>query len=287
MHRDWPRLTNIRVGAAGITNYPPGATFGPRKLREYEFVWIMEGASTASFDGNHIDAPPGTILLSRPGMMDYYQWAERTRTVHAYFHFQCEPPPPPWPESHRWPLSRVMPQEDVLRPLFRYALVLLNETRSLRSSLFAPCVDLMVRAFVAGKTGLLAEPKTDLPPPVEKAMSFIRECARRDPPSAVALADIARAAHVSAEHLCRLFKSNVSVAPLECLRLMRLDRSAALVARSNLTFKEIAEAGGFANAFHFSAAFKAVYGLSPRDYRGAVREGRPVKGNPLVKSLMI
>ena len=286
MHREWPPLTNVRFGGAGITTYPPGATFGPRILKEYEFVWIIEGASTANLDGRRLDAPPGAIILSRPGMTDYYEWAERTRTIHAYFHFRCDPLPPPWPDPSRWPLVEIMPSEDVLRPLFRYALMLLREPRAVRLPLLVPCVDMMVRAFVAGKTGLLAEPKENVPPPVEKAFDFIREAARRDPPATVALADIARAAHVSPEHLCRLFKSNLNTTPQECLRLMRLDRAAALVARSNLTFKEIAETTGFANAFHFSAAFKAVYGQSPREYRTAARAGHPVKMNPLVKGLL-
>lgn len=285
MHLPWPALANLRVHQGGVAVYPPGATFGPRRLPDYEFVWIIEGGASAHFNGRPLSAPAGTILLGQPGMTDSYEWAALTRTVHAFFHFQFDAPPAPWPPPSTWPLARAVPFDDVLRPLFRYMLATLAQPEPLRSTLLTPGAELMVRSFVTGKLGLVAEPRTELPPPVEKTLEFIRETARRDPAPAVTLADLARAAHVSAEHLCRLFRRSLDVAPLECLRLARLERAAALVGRSNLSFKEIAEATGFANAFHFSTAFKATYGLPPREYRTAISEGRSVRGNPLIRNL--
>jgi AraC-like DNA-binding protein len=287
MRLAWPVLSNFRVGHGGVAVYPAGATFGPRRLADYEFVWIIEGGAVARFNGEAIDAPPGTILLSRPGMTDRYEWAERARTVHAFFHFHCDAPPAPWPPPSTWPLAQPAPPDDVLRPLFRYVLAALTQPEPLRSTLLTPSAELILRSFVAGKLGLVAEPRTELPLPVEKAMEFIREAARRDPAPAVALTDLARAAHVSAEHLCRLFRRSLNLAPLECLRLARLERAATLVGRSNLTFKEIAETTGFANPFHFSMAFKAIYGLPPRRYRLAVSEGRAVPANPLLRNLQL
>jgi AraC-like DNA-binding protein len=220
-------------------------------------------------------------------MTDTYQWAQRTRTVHAFFHFQFDAPPAPWPSQSAWPLARLAPNDDVLRPLFRYILASSSQKEPLRSTLMAPCAELMVRSFVSGELGLVAEPRAELPQPVEKALDFIRSGARRDPAPTVTLADVARAAHVSPEHLCRLFQRSLNAGPLECLRLARLERAAALVGRSNLTFKEIAEITGFANPFHFSAAFKAIYGVPPRDYRLAISEGRPVRQNPLIRHLHV
>jgi len=280
----WPPLKNLSVQHGGLAVYPPGATFGPRYLSGYEFVWVLEGGAVAHFDRQTLDVPPGTIILSRPGMTDHYQWAERNRTVHAFFHLQFDPPPAPWPPFSEWPLAQLAPPDDVLRPLFRYALAALPQSEPLRSTLLIPCADLMVRSFVLGKLGLATEPRTELPLPVEKAMEFILEAARRDPAPKVTLAHLARAAHVSAEHLCRLFRHALSLGPLECLRLARLERAASLVAHSNLSFKEIAETTGFANPFHFSIAFKAVYKLPPRDYRLAISQGRSVPLNPLIRN---
>ncbi|MEI6083077.1 MAG: AraC family transcriptional regulator [Verrucomicrobiota bacterium] len=275
MQRPWPALPKLRVLNGGVAAYPPGATFGPRQLPDYEFVWIMEGDAVAHFNTERLSAPAGTILLAQPGMTDSYDWAERCRTVHAFFHFQFAAPPLPWPAPATWPLTQGVPADDVLRPLFRYVLATLNQPEPLRSTLLTPCVDLMVRSFVTNNLKLVAEPRTELPAAVENALGFIRDMAQRDPAPAVTLGELARAAHVSPEHLCRLFRRNLNAGPLECLRRARLERAAALVGRSNLTFKEIAETTGFANPFHFSTAFKTVYRMSPRAYRAAVSEGRP------------
>ena len=285
MPRPWPALANLRVHYVGAVVYPPGATYGPAQLSEYEFVWIIEGDSMAYFDGQPLNAPAGTILLAHPYMTQRYEWAQLTRTVHAYFHFDFDSPAPPWPAPLGWPLVQTAPADDVLRPLFRYMLALVGQPEPLRSTLLTPCADLMVRSFVTGKQRLEAEPRTELPLPVEKTLEFIREAARRDPAPAIALADLARAAHVSPEHLCRLFRRSLNLGPLECLRLARLERAAALVGRSNLTFKEIAGTTGFANPFHFSMAFKAVYGMAPRAYRAAVSAGHAVRQNPLIRNI--
>ena len=287
MPSSWPPLSHLQVLSGGVAVYPPGATFGPRQLWDYEFVWIIEGGAIAHFESETVPAPPGTIILARPGLTDRYTWAERARTVHAYFHFRFQSPPPPWPAPATWPLAQTVPREDILRPLFRYVLAALTEPEPLRSALATPAAELMVRSFVAGKSSLLPQPRTELPPPVERTLEFIGEAARRHPAPAITLADLARVAHVSGEHLCRLFRQNLAMSPLQCLRLARLDRAAGLVARSNLTFKEIAEITGFANPFHFSIAFKAIYGVPPSAYRLAVTEGRPVHVSPAMKDLRL
>lgn len=285
MNTQWPALTNLHVLSGGVAVYPRGATFGPRRLHDYEFVWIIEGSAEAYLNEHRIDATAGTVLLSQPGMIDRYEWDRRTRTVHAFCHFEFDPPGAPWPAPSTWPLARLAPHDDVLRPLFRYMLSALSQPEPLRSILLTPGAELMVRSFVTGKLRLEVEPRTELPRPVEKAMGFIHEIAHRDPSRAVKLADLARVAHVSAEHLCRLFRRSLNAGPLECLRFARLERAAALVSRSNLTFKEIAEITGFANPYHFSMSFKAVYGMPPRAYRQAVAGGRAVRTNPLVRHL--
>ena len=49
--------------------------------------------------------------------------------------------------------------------------------------------------------------------------------------------------------------------------MVRLGRTANLLARSNMTVSEVAKRGGFSDQFHFSRAFKKVYGVSPTDFR--------------------
>ncbi len=67
----------------GFANYPPGATFGPRLLTDYEFVWMTEGDAQYRWGAQDVDAPQGTVLLGRPGVTDFFQWDARRPTQTA------------------------------------------------------------------------------------------------------------------------------------------------------------------------------------------------------------
>jgi len=65
-------LTGLGVipSAVAVATYPAGATFGPRILRDYEFVWVLAGEVIWHGDGHDHPVPPGTLILGRPGMPD-------------------------------------------------------------------------------------------------------------------------------------------------------------------------------------------------------------------------
>jgi transcriptional regulator GlxA family with amidase domain len=108
---------------------------------------------------------------------------------------------------------------------------------------------------------------------VERALSFIAAQLDKTPDAPLPLSEIARAAFVTPEHLCRLFKAATGASPSETVRLARLDRSLTLLCRSNFTLGEIAALCGFASPFHFSRRFKQAFGQSPRALRDAVASG--------------
>ena len=71
-----------------IAVYPAGATFGPRRLNDYEFVWMLEGDAEYRWNERRMDAPEGSVLLCRPPATDAFRWDARRRTRHAFFHFR-------------------------------------------------------------------------------------------------------------------------------------------------------------------------------------------------------
>lgn len=60
----------------------------------------------------------------------------------------------------------------------------------------------------------------------------------------------------------------------EVVRVRRLARARDEVTDGSSSIATIATRWGFADGSHFSRAFKAHYGSSPRDYREAVGAGR-------------
>lgn len=256
--------------STGVATYPPGATFGPRAMRDFEFVWMIEGDAEYRWGEQTVAAPEGAMVLCRPGVTDFFQWDQRRRTRHGYFHFNVNAVPGDWPEKNAWPLVRATTEGDVLRALFRH---LISRGGFGDASLRMLAMKLMMTAFVLGQHDAVDVPRDALPAPVEAALAYMHATLDKNPSTPIDLNDLANAALVSREHLCRLFAASTGRSPVETVRLARLDRVAVLLSRSNYSVKEIADICGFANAFHLSRAIKNAFGRSPKELRKRIREG--------------
>ena len=255
----------------GVATYPAGASFGPRVMRDWEFVWLIEGDAEYRWNENTVAAPEGAIVLCRPGATDGFQWDARRRTRHGYFHFQVRRVPDEWPPAAQWPLVRLPEPHDILHPLFRHLLSRQGRWNDLQCRL---TVAHLLAAFVSGDVAAGDAPPVPWPDPVERAWAAIHARLEEQPMAPLCLDDLAAVACVTPEHLCRLFQATTGRSPMETVRLARLDRAASLLARSNYSVAEIADLCGFANPFHFSRRFKDAFGQSPSDLRRAVQTGQ-------------
>jgi AraC-like DNA-binding protein/quercetin dioxygenase-like cupin family protein len=89
----------------------------------------------------------------------------------------------------------------------------------------------------------------------------------RDLAQAWTVADLARLAEVSGEHLRRLCQARLGTSPLRHLTSLRCEHAAALLQATDLPVAAIAEAVGYANPFAFSTAFRRWAGASPSAFR--------------------
>lgn len=88
--------------------------------------------------------------------------------------------------------------------------------------------------------------------------------------------EIARACHVNAAYLCRLFQRFDHRSPYRLLLRLKMNRAAALLLDGGLMVKEVAARLNFADPYHFSRVFKRVYGVSPdRFVKLGNRRGQP------------
>ena len=260
----------------GIATYPPGATFGPRQLTDWEFVWLIEGDAEYTWNDQVVSAPENSIVLCRPGAVDSFRWDAKRRTRHGFFHFDISHWPREWPDLHNSPFVRLPAPDDILSALFRYILAWSatgDDSPSVDAVQRSVAITHFLLAFCSGESGTRSTPSDRLPEAIQSALKFIYERLEEEPQTALTLTQIAGAACVTPEHLCRVMKTATGLSPLETVRLARLDRAMTLLARSNYAIGEIATLCGFASAFHFSRRFKEVYGQSPRDVRIAVRNG--------------
>jgi AraC-like DNA-binding protein len=280
------QIPGPKILVAGITIDPPGATYGPRLQNHFEFIWLMEGEATATFDKQVIRAEAGTLLFRRAGVRDYYEWSPKRRTVHAYVQFDLDAAGRKTLKSSV-PTFRVLPPNDVIRPLFGYLLNLEQMKEPLRSRLMVPALELMLLSYITGEWAVKPQPAAHLPEAVERAVEAIRLNTAQEPPESLRLRDLAQAARTTPENLCRLFKKSLELGPLEYAKLARLDRAANRLRRTSLGLKEIAAATGFYDSFHLSRTFKQVYGLSPKEFRESSYNEWISQKNPIIRTLYI
>lgn len=273
-----PDLTPTLVARLGpaVADYPPGSVFGPRDAGSYEFVWLLHGSARWVWGDLTVPLTPGALLLVRPGMRDTFHWDTRRPTRHAYTHFRLPPAVrgAPAVDDSDWPVVRDLTgRGDPMAALCQYLLTLGAARPPGWERHAEETLRLLLRTFAYGPgpgTGAYA-----LPEPLVAMMATVRDHWADGVARPLALERLARAAGVSESTLCRVCRRELGVSPVEGLERLRLARAEPLLWLSNLSLRAIAVQCGFADAYHFSRRFRAVYGMSPSAFRAASPESAP------------
>jgi AraC-like DNA-binding protein len=88
-----------------------------------------------------------------------------------------------------------------------------------------------------------------------------------DQTASLDLGDLAAEAGLSYDTFRRRFTAQVGRPPSAYRTSRRLQTAATLLRLTDMTHREIARTLGFADEFHLSRRFRAMYGVAPRDYR--------------------
>lgn len=98
---------------------------------------------------------------------------------------------------------------------------------------------------------------------MKEALSFIEQNYQRD----ISIEEIATFCGLNRSYFGKVFRDTMGESPQAFLLHYRMARAAQLLKESTLPIGAISAMVSYANQLHFSRAFKAVYGMSPRDYR--------------------
>jgi AraC family transcriptional regulator, L-rhamnose operon transcriptional activator RhaR len=92
------------------------------------------------------------------------------------------------------------------------------------------------------------------------------------------LAELSRQTYVGPTHLARTFARCMGVPPIHYLSRLRAEQAAVMLARTDDPIASIGGAVGWPDPAYFSRRFRAVLGVSPREYRH--RHQRGGQGRP-------
>ncbi|MDP2991092.1 MAG: helix-turn-helix domain-containing protein, partial [Kiritimatiellota bacterium] len=100
-------------------------------------------------------------------------------------------------------------------------------------------------------------------PRVGRAVQYLAE----NLSSPLSLNEVATHSSLSRAHLAYLFKKQVGIGPVAFQNQQRIMRARQMLRMSFLSIKQIAIELGFTNPKYFSACFRKVTGVNPRQYR--------------------
>lgn len=92
---------------------------------------------------------------------------------------------------------------------------------------------------------------------------YLRENAAR----LTSLAELAAECQVDQTYLCHLYKRFGSESPYQRLRRLKMNIAADELLHSDHPIRDVASKLGFGDPFHFSRAFKSVFGVAPSKFR--------------------
>jgi AraC family transcriptional regulator len=248
----------------------PHSTFGPFELNRYALAWIVEGGGVTSLDGEAIATSAGSVLSMLPGMSLRHDWG-KLRSFQSFIVFDLPTLPEGVAHPRTWPRLRQLAGDESFLNLWRYLLAVQHSPQVL--PLLTSGVELLLRMFVGGLMDGRARTTPALPRAVERALDFMTARLSRGD-TRFDLGSVARAAGVTPQHLCRLFRRELDESPIGCGHLMRVEKAAGVLERSDETLAEVAATFGYSSAFHFSRVFKQIYGVPPSEYRRAFVAGR-------------
>lgn len=94
--------------------------------------------------------------------------------------------------------------------------------------------------------------------------------------SQITLTGLADKLHISEQYLSQLFHAQTGITFSHYLRKYRIDRSVELMSFSELSLTQIAELAGYTDYAYFSKSFRAVTGISPKQYRNELMNKKHV-----------
>lgn len=102
---------------------------------------------------------------------------------------------------------------------------------------------------------------------LEKRMHLLLDYIHAHYSERISLEDLARTAAISKTEVMRCFKSIISKPPVRYLKEYRLRQAAYLLVHTERSVQQIGESCGFEDSSYFAKSFRALYQMTPTEYR--------------------
>lgn len=249
------------------------------EVQPYAEIWLIKsGICAITIGDEHVDVGPGEVAVVRPGRRRVS--ANGGSEPLALAGFGCSVVLFDAIDL----LGQLVLPTRIAEPTDRLAELITETVRASQSD----ATDRVFRARAHAELALaeivrhtraqlpdaIAQPGFEMRTEVRDALTFIAS----HHADHLDVAAIARAVHLSPKHLARCFRQSLGIAPMAYVRRYRLSRARQQLVTTDLPITRIALDTGFREVAHFSRAFRAQFGVSPRILRDHARALRSTPG---------
>lgn len=257
-----PRKGRLAVVCGGCEHCAPDYEIHRRSFPYWSVEFVAQGRGTLTLGGRKHDLIPGTLFAYGPGIAQDIVSNPHERLVKYFVDFagtqagrllQRNAPQPGTVIQTSAPSEVLALFDDLIR-------------NGMRVTPFTPRILAVEMELLLLKIAETAIPfgsvTTRAFATYQRCRDHIERCHRE----LRTVEEVAETCHVEQAYLCRLFRRFGHDSPYQYLLRLKMNRAADLLLNSDKLVKEVAEDLRFADAYHFSRAFKKVHGLSPSQF---------------------
>jgi len=267
---DRSRYTDLAICTAGHYEHAAGHSCRRAEVREYQVGYCTGGRGRITCAGRTVSVRPGGLFINIPGHPHEYGTSARAPWTLWWVHFVgtaagryfeligCRPSEPAFHIGLNDRLVDLF--KEMLQALSRqerhYQVAAVSHLHQILSLLAC-----LRREGEGGRTSRKSAKRLD--------MAGLNRLIERDF-SGLSLDRLARHAGVSVPHFERLFRAQTGYSPMAFVLRRRIATACELLlARPDLTVKEVSVHVGYEDQHYFSRVFKKITGFPPVQYRQA------------------
>jgi AraC-like DNA-binding protein len=263
-----PARRPLAVVCGGLEHCTPDYEIVRHTFPFYSIEYVVRGRGEVKLKGRAFPLQPGSLFSYGPGVSQQIRGDDASPLVKYFVDFAGQNAPEllrscglaPGHASEMFPANALQPLFD---ELIQAGLQAHRENAVLCVKLLE-CLALRIggaRAPLAGAETLAFATYQQCRLHIEKHSLRLR-----------ALAQIAEECHVNNAYLCRLFRRYDRQSPYQYLLRLKMNHAAERLQAPGALVKQVAQEAGFADPFHFSRVFTAVFGIAPANFR-LLRQG--------------
>lgn len=247
-------------------------TWRPKGRLDYQLLYIVSGKGHFYFHGEDRVVYAGRMVLIQPRQEQRYEYFGEDKPEVYWVHFTGS-------DVKNILRSYNIPMDD---PIFysgassTYAYLfkeMIHELQACRVGYEELLTMYLKQIFLLVQRTRMEERPT-VSTYIQEEMEYARRYFNEHYNEPISIQEYAESRNMSVCWFQRNFKQIVKHTPMQYLLTIRVNNAASLLETTNYGLAEIAAIVGYEDPLYFSRLFHKIKGVSPRDYRKLVQEGK-------------